>query len=107
MALALGATLATGGRLDAQGTARVAVETDIGTSPVEIDGAVLFRLRGVSSLPSAERARLVADRIVAAAADPAVTIESIRVVEADSVHAIVAGDSPLVGVFDADADMER
>ena len=76
--------------------ARVSVEDSIATAPVEIDGAELFRLRGVSSYPAEVRARSVRDRIVAAAADPAVSIDSLRVVETGSVVEIAAGDQPLL-----------
>ena len=80
---------------------------EVVTAPVDIDGLVLFRLRGVSSLPAAIRAQLVRERIVAAAANPAVSIDSLRVVEADGVHSIATGDAPLLTIVDADASLEQ
>ena len=81
--LAVVAVVAADGRLQAQAPAPASVEHEVATAPVEIDGRVLFRLRGVSSFPAAERARLVTDRIVAAAADPAASVDGLRVVEGD------------------------
>ena len=49
-------------------------------APVIIDGAVLFRVRGVTSFPAEVRARLIQERILEAARDPAVAPDSIRVV---------------------------
>jgi hypothetical protein len=40
------------------------------TAPVEIDGNVLFRLPGISSLPAPERAARVASNIAAITDDP-------------------------------------
>ena len=105
--LALIAALTASERLQAQGSARGAAADEVATAPVEIDGAVLFRLRGVSSFPAEERARAVSDRIVAAAADPAVSIDSLRVIENESVADVAAGDKPLVRVFDADAALDQ
>jgi small-conductance mechanosensitive channel len=105
--LMLVACLAAGGHLRAQGTDRGAAEEDVATAPVGIDGVELFRLRGVSSFPAEARARAVEDRIIAAARDPAVTIDSLRVVDTNGVPAIVAGDRPIVTIVDADASLEQ
>jgi len=105
--LSLLAALMTGGRLHAQDTGRPAVDNDVATAPVEIDGSALFRLRGASSFPAEERARAVAGRIVAAAADGAVSIDSLRVVEGEVASDIMAGDQTLVRIVDADAALEQ
>jgi small-conductance mechanosensitive channel len=105
--LALTAAVAADVRLEAQESGRVPVEDSIATAPVEIDGTVLFRLRGVSSFPADVRARSVRDRILAAAADPAVSIDSLRVVETGSAAEITAGDQRLLVVVDADAALEQ
>jgi small-conductance mechanosensitive channel len=77
------------------------------TAPVEIDGSVLFRVRGVSSFPAETRAALIRDRIIASAADPAVTIGSLHVVEAQNSTRIFAGDHAIMAVVDADAAIEQ
>jgi small-conductance mechanosensitive channel len=97
--------LAADGRLHAQAPAPADVE--VKTAPVEIDGNVLFRLRGVSSFPAEERARGVTDRIVAAAADPTASVDALRVIEGDAAAEIALGDQPLVSILDADASLEQ
>jgi small-conductance mechanosensitive channel len=105
--LTLVACLAAGGYLYAQGTGRGAADEDVATAPVAIDGVELFRLRGVSSFSAEARARIVGDRIIEVARDPAVTIDSLRVVDTNGVPAIVAGDRPIVTILDADASLEQ
>jgi small-conductance mechanosensitive channel len=84
-----------------------AAEAAITTAPVEIDGVELFRVRGVSSYPAAVRARQIKERIEAAAADPTVSLESLRIVENEGIVQIVAGNRPLVAFVDADAALEQ
>src|SRR3954469_10726142 len=91
-------------RLLAQGAA--APREDVATAPVTIDGDVLFRVRGTSSFPAAERAASIRQRIVAAAADPAVTLISLSSVDRDGVVRIVAGERLLMTVVDADGAIE-
>ena len=81
--------------------------SEIETAPVEVDGAVLFYLRGLSSLPAEVRARRVRDRIIAAAADATIPDESLRTIEIDGATQIVAGETPLLSLVDADASLEQ
>jgi small-conductance mechanosensitive channel len=82
-------------------------EAEIVTAPVEIDGATLFHVRGVSSLPAQERARLIAERLTAVAADSAVPLDSLHAVDSDGVTRILAGEQPILTVVDADASLEQ
>jgi small-conductance mechanosensitive channel len=107
LCLALVATLTADVRLHAQTADRSTNEDEVVTAPVEVDGTVLFRLRGVSSFPADVRAANVRGRIVAAAGDPAVTIDSLRVVESGGVHQIATGDRPLLTIVEADATLEQ
>ena len=77
------------------------------TAPVEIDGRILFSVRGVSSLPAGQRAAAIADRIEALARDPAVPADSLQVVESDGYTSIMAGERRVMGVVDADARIEE
>ncbi len=77
------------------------------TAPVVIDGKVLFRLRGISSLPAAERSGRVAANIVGLAADPALRSRDLRVVESGEYLSIVSGDRNAVVLVEADAALER
>src|SRR4051812_14814070 len=60
----------------------VAAETEVATAPVEIDGELLFRVRGVTSFPAKERAAAIQKRIEQLAADPKFKAEDVKVVEA-------------------------
>ena len=77
------------------------------TAPVEIDGNVLFRLRGISALPAAERAARVTANIVSVADDSALRTEDLHVVESGDYLRIMAGDRPVVNLVEADAELER
>ena len=82
-------------------------ESEIATAPVELDGTALFTVRGVSSLPAAERARLIEDRLTAVAADPARPVDSLHIVEIENAARIMAGDRMIMGVTSADASFEQ
>src|SRR5437899_10628977 len=76
-------------RLSAQETPGASVEADIPTAPVEFDGKVLLRVRGVSSLPAAERARLISERLTAVAADTNIPVDAFHAVESAGASRIV------------------
>jgi small-conductance mechanosensitive channel len=82
-------------------------EVEIATAPVEMDGSVLFRVRGTSSFPADQRAAAIQGRIEAAARDRRVRPEDLRTVESGDAIAIMAGERALMGVFDADARLEQ
>ncbi len=75
-------------------------------APVEVDGATLFLVRGVASLPAPERAALVAERIRALARDPAFDPASLSLVEGEVFTEIVAGETRVVAFTDADGAVE-
>jgi small-conductance mechanosensitive channel len=87
--------------------ARAAAEGDVATAPVELDGTVLLTVRGASSLPAAERARQIQERLTAIAADSGVPVDSLRIVEIDGMARIMAGDRPIMSVVSADANLEQ
>ena len=76
------------------------------TAPVLVDGVTILRVRGTSAFPAEERARIVADRIRAAAANAAVQPDALRIEEAEFSSQIMAGPQLLIGVYDADALVE-
>jgi small-conductance mechanosensitive channel len=81
-------------------------EAPIPVAPVEIDGTVLFSLRGVSALPAPVRAARIAEGIKKLARDPSFDPASLTSVERDGMTVIQAGDAPLMGIVDADARLE-
>ncbi len=76
------------------------------TAPVVVDGEVLFRVRGVSAFSAEARARSIAERIRAAAADPSVPLNAVGTVPGEGSTDVVMGDRPIVSVFDADGAVE-
>jgi small-conductance mechanosensitive channel len=85
-----------------------AVEPEVvKTAPVVIDGKELFKLRGVSSYPAAQRAREVRDRIVAVAKDANFAVDALGITQEESRDIVTAGEVQLVSVFDVDAKIEN
>ncbi len=82
-------------------------EVEIETAPVEVDGQVLFRVRGASSMPADARAARVSNRIEATAADRTIRPEELFIRDVDGIAWIMARDQRLVGVIDADARLEQ
>lgn len=75
-------------------------------APVVVDGRTLMRLRGISAFPAARRAAGVSQRIEAVAGDRAVDPATLRVVDADDRTNVLAGETPVLSVFDDDARAE-
>ncbi len=103
--LVAGLTLA--GPLEAQESTDQPPEAEIVTAPVKLDGAVLFHVRGVSSLHADVRARLIQDQLRGAAADRNITIDALRIVDSEGVTRIVAGNATLLSLVEADARLEQ
>jgi len=75
-------------------------------APVVVDGATLFRVRGVTSLPAERRAADIADRIKAVAANRAIPVDSIGLQDTPQATFVVAAGRRLFAVVDADAQIE-
>ena len=75
------------------------------TAPVVVDGQELFRVRGFSGYPAAERARLIGERIEAAAVDASVPASVKPAASAEGLR-LAAGDRVLMVVVDGDARVE-
>jgi small-conductance mechanosensitive channel len=105
VALTIAGMLAAGGRVYAQEPA--AVEGEVVTAPVEIDGQVLFNVRGVTSYPAATRAGLIQSRIIAIAHDRTVPADAVRVDDSQGIVRIVAREHAIMMVADADAALEQ
>ena len=74
---------------------------------VEVDGALLFRVRGTTSFPAEGRAAGIAQRIEAAALDPRVDPASVRTGTSLGLTAIFAGPTRIMVVSEADAELEQ
>jgi small-conductance mechanosensitive channel len=84
----------------------VATEMGMSTAPVTLDGKTLFRVRGVSAYPAEQRARAIAERIEALAADTEIPTTALRTVETEDRTDIMGGEQFIMGVFEVDARLE-
>jgi small-conductance mechanosensitive channel len=84
----------------------IASEREIVTAPVLVDGLVLFRVRGVTAFPAADRAATIARRIRAVADDRAIPPGAFHLVANEHWTEIVAAENSIMAVFDADAAAE-
>jgi small-conductance mechanosensitive channel len=73
---------------------------------VTLDGVTLFHVRGVASYPAERRARAIAERIRAIAADRSVPVDSLRIVDAEERSNILAGERGIMSVVALDAESE-
>jgi small-conductance mechanosensitive channel len=76
------------------------------TAPVVLDGYTLFQVRGARSYPAERRADEIAGRIARIAADRSIPVDSLVVRETPVASLVVAEDRLLVGILDADAELE-
>ncbi|MBS0477132.1 MAG: mechanosensitive ion channel, partial [Proteobacteria bacterium] len=90
----------------ATGDAHVLAEEQVDSATVTIDGEPLFRVIGVSSYPAARRAARVVERIETLANDRQFDPASLKIVDMNGL-AIVAGDTIVMRVLEADATLER
>ena len=90
----------------AEGTQASGLDAELPSAPVEVDGYVLFRVRGASFFPAEKRAAAIAERIEAFAADPSVRADAVIPVEIENGIAIMAGSQRLMVVLEEDAKLE-
>lgn len=77
------------------------------SAPVVVDGVTLFKVRGVSSYPAEKRAKAIAERIVALAADPGFSRTSLTIDDSEASQSkIMAGNVVVINVLNADARQE-
>ncbi|HJV35589.1 mechanosensitive ion channel family protein, partial [Geomonas sp.] len=92
---------------DKQPAAAASPDAALETAPVEIDGQLLFRVRGASSYPAAQRAEAIRNRVEKVAADESFRSSELRTEEVDNSTTIMAGQEFLLAVSDGDAKVER
>ena len=84
----------------------VEAEAEDTYAAVTLDGETLFRVRGYSAYPAARRAQMISERIAAIAADRSVSPDSLAVIEEADRSRIVAGNQPIMTLFDFQAAAE-
>lgn len=77
-----------------------------GVAPVVVDGEILLRVSGLSAYPAEIRAERAATRIRAIAADRSMAAEAVQIQEGEGLSKIVAGDTQIMVVVDADGTRE-
>ena len=83
-----------------------AAPQEVETVMVRLDYINLFPVRGIRAFPAEDRAQGIVDRIVAAADDRNIDVNSITVVEGVIGSDIMAGDDRLLTLLDADGELE-
>ncbi len=106
-AVLLAPLLAFGAAGDEARSTAPALELTLETAPVEIDGQVLFTVRGLSSFPAEKRAQTIGRRIEEAAGDAGFASAGLKVDTIDTGSVILAGKTALMVVTDADAQLEQ
>jgi small-conductance mechanosensitive channel len=76
------------------------------TSPVVIDGDVLFSIRGLAAFTAERRAQEIAERVKSVAEDRSFSVSSLVLVEGDNFTQVMAGSRRVMAIFDADARLE-
>ncbi|NWG28368.1 MAG: mechanosensitive ion channel [Ignavibacteriaceae bacterium] len=74
---------------------------------VEIDGNKLFYVRGISSFTAADRARIVAERIISLAETKSFIPDSIQIIDEGDRNVISGNGIVIVRLFDFDAEIEE
>lgn len=74
---------------------------------VLFDAEPLFAVRGVSAIPASERAKRIQDRILALARDVSIDAASVQVYQDDGSFRIGTQDTPIVTIYEADAELEE
>lgn len=82
-------------------------EAALERAAVTLDGRTLFKVRGVSGLPAADRAAMISTRIEEAAADPGFQPQQVQIIETPQMVQVAAGPRVFLRVFDADAELEQ
>lgn len=76
------------------------------TAPVKFEGKTLFYVRGITSFPAEERARLISERMKSIAENDSFNTGSLRVEELTDRSNILAGEGFVVSILDTDAEIE-
>jgi small-conductance mechanosensitive channel len=96
----------TAGAAPPQADAVVEATPEPDRAEVTLDGVTLFHVRGIPTYPADKRARAIAERIRAIAADRSVPVDSLRIVEAEGRSNILAGERGIMSVVALDAESE-
>jgi small-conductance mechanosensitive channel len=83
------------------------ITSEIPTAPVVVDANRLFSVRGISAFPAEQRAEQIAERIRSVARDRQFSTQNLRLAQTQYGTQILAGNQPILTVFDDDARVEN
>ncbi|MEI6456101.1 MAG: mechanosensitive ion channel domain-containing protein [bacterium] len=78
----------------------------INVAPVKVDGEIIFFIRGISSYTAQQRAEAISTRIIDAAADYDVPVDSVQIISGTDRIKIFAGPHFIMNIYQADATRE-
>jgi small-conductance mechanosensitive channel len=76
-------------------------------APVKVDGDELFLVRGTTTFPANDRASAISKRIIKAASNPSLTVDSLKILTAADHLEIYAGSEFIMNVYAGDAEVEH
>ena len=76
------------------------------TAPVKFEGKILFYVRGITSYPAEERAKIISERMKNIAENDSINTGSLRIEELADRSNILAGKDFIVTILDTDAEIE-
>ncbi len=84
-----------------------ALQTDVALrAPVEVDGKQLFTVRGISSYPASVRAKTIQNRIVKAASNYSLPVDSVKSMSLEDRTVVYAGKDLIMNVYIEDGTEE-
>lgn len=75
-------------------------------APVKVDGNLLFEVRGISSLPAAQRAENISEKIKMVAENESIPADSVQVRQIEDHSSIYAGGQEIMRIYEPDATVE-
>jgi small-conductance mechanosensitive channel len=76
-------------------------------APVQIDGNLLFNVRGISTYTAEQRAAAISKRIRTAASDRSISTDSVKIIPTPDYYSIYAGKLFIMNAYSVDADNEK
>ncbi len=76
-------------------------------APVKFDGEILFMVRGTTSFPAAQRAQSIKRRLRKAGDNPALTVDSIKIIPEGEHLQVYVGREFIMNIYEGDAEVEN
>ena len=80
---------------------------NLNIAPVQVDGAELFRVKGISTFTAEQRAASISNRIEQAARNSGISADSVKITADGEKFKIFAGNEFIMNLYDTDAQLEN